>query len=141
MQIKTASWFTDLPEGHTRIGISRGTPHRHQPDYRTYRKLAPGPWFNRVSDEEFYHRYRKEILGPLDPRLVADELFALARGGIPVLLCYEKTGGPVWCHRALAAEWLAEALGHPVPEVGFETLSQHGHPLWPAGLRRAVFED
>jgi hypothetical protein len=41
------------------------------------------PWFSHVAGEEFYHRYRTEtatgrILGPLNPRLVADELFDLA---------------------------------------------------------------
>jgi Protein of unknown function, DUF488 len=129
MQIKTASWFTKLPAGHARIGISRSVPHRLKPGYRIYRKLAPGPWFSHVAGEEFYHRYRTEILGPLNPRLVADELFDLARGGIPVMVCYEKAGGPAVCHRAMAAGWLAEALGHPVPEFGFETWSQFNHPL------------
>jgi hypothetical protein len=57
MQIKTASWFTKLPAGHARIGISRSVPHRLKPGYRIYRKLAPGPWFSHVAGEEFYHRW------------------------------------------------------------------------------------
>ena len=37
-----------------------------------------------------YHLYRTEILGPLDPRLIADALLALGNGRVPVLLCYEQ---------------------------------------------------
>jgi hypothetical protein len=40
----------------------------------------------------------------------------------------------------MAAEWLAEALGHPVVEFGFEVLPQHQHPLMPAALRREIAE-
>jgi hypothetical protein len=40
----------------------------------------------------------------------------------------------------MAAEWLAEALGHPVVEFGFEALPQHRHPLMPAALRRKIAE-
>ena len=42
------------------------------------------------------------------------------------------------CHRAMAAEWLAEALRFPVPEVGFEDLPQDEHPLMPPQLRRVI---
>jgi hypothetical protein len=38
----------------------------------------------------------------------------------------------------MAAEWLAEALGVVVPEVGFESLPQHEHPLMPSQLRRPI---
>jgi len=78
--------------------------------YRLYKALAPGPWFNSVGIDEYYSRYRAEILGPLDPRKVRDDLDGLAAGRTPVLLCYERPGGADWCHRAMAAEWLAEAL-------------------------------
>ena len=136
--MKTASWFTELPAGHSKIGISRGVPRRMAAGYRVYKKLAPGPWFNSVGVDEYYHRYQTEILGPLDPRVIAAELVDLARGGIPVMLCYERPGTGLWCHRAMAAEWLAEALGQPVPEVGFETLPQADHPLMPPELRRPI---
>jgi hypothetical protein len=129
MLIKTASWFSDMPPGHVKVGISRGVPHRVAPGYRIYRRLAPGPWFQSASDDEFAHLYRTEVLGPLNPRFVAGELLDLARGGVPVMVCYEKADGPAWCHRALAAAWLAEALGQPVPEIGFDELSQTDHPL------------
>ena len=63
-----------------RIGISRGQPHRQARGFRVYRKLAPGPWFNSVGVDEYYHLYRTEILGPLNPRAVADELAEMALG-------------------------------------------------------------
>ena len=134
--IKTASWFSPLPEGHIRVGISRGIPRRTPAGYRVYRKLAPGPWFLSVSAQEYDHRYRTEILGPLDPRVVASELSDLAGGRIPCLLCYERVPYGPWCHRALAAAWLAEGLGQPVPELGFEDLPQAQHPYMSAELRR-----
>ena len=136
--MKTASWFTALPDDHQRIGISRGTPRRMPAGYRIYKALAPGPWFNSVGIDEYYTRYRTEILGPLDPRKVADDLRRLSLGKIPTLLCYERPGGADWCHRAMAAEWLAEALGTAVPEFGYETRPQGEHPLMPPQLRRDI---
>src|ERR1019366_452407 len=136
--MKTASWFTTLPDDHKRIGISRGTPRRLPAGYRIYRALAPGPWFNSVGIEEYYHLYRTEVLGPLNPRTVADDLVRLGGGLVPVILCYERPCGADWCHRAMAAEWLAEALGFVVPEVGYEALPQHEHPLMPPQLRRVI---
>lgn len=134
--MKTASWFTVLPDDHMKIGISRGVPRRMVAGYRLFKKLAPGPWFNSVGLEEYYRRYRIEILGPLDPRAVAAELIHMANDRVPVIVCYERPGGTSWCHRAMAAEWLSQALGRVVPEFGFETLAQHDHPLLPEQLRR-----
>ena len=136
--MRTASWFTKLPDDHKRIGISRGTPRRLPAGYRIYRALAPGPWFNSVGIDEYYHLYRTEILHPLNPHTVADDLTRLAGGLVPVILCYERPGTGDWCHRAMAAEWLAEALGFVVPEVGFEALPQHEHPLMPPQFRRVI---
>jgi hypothetical protein len=129
--IKTASWFTKLTTDHARIGISRGTPRGQPAGFRIYRKLAPGLWFNNVGVEEYIARYSVEILAPLDPRKVAAELVELAGGRIPVMLCFEKAGGPSWCHRSLAAAWLADQLAISVPEFGFEDLPQDQHPLRP----------
>lgn len=137
--IKTSNWFQPLPDDHQRVGISRGTPRRVSAGYRIYRDLAPGPWFNSVSVAEYNRRYRAEILGPLTPRQVADDLLALGNGRIPVMLCYERAGKPGdWCHRAIVAEWLAAGLGIVVPEFGFESLPQHEHPLMPRELRRVI---
>ena len=81
-------------------------------------------------------RFREEILVPLNPCAVAAELVEMAAGRTPVMLCHERPGTGQWCHRALVAEWLAQATGEPVPEFGFETLPQHNHPLMPPSLRR-----
>jgi hypothetical protein len=134
--MKTASWFTAVPPDHIKIGISRGTPRGQPAGYRLYKTLAPGPWFNSVSVEEYYRRYRAEILGPLDRERVVHDIRRLAGGRIPVLCCYEKPNGRDWCHRAMAAEWLAVHLKRTVPEFDFLTLPQHEHPLMPAQLRR-----
>ena len=106
--------------------------------YRLYKGLAPGHWFNSVGIDEYYYRYRTEIFAPLDPRKVRDDLERLAAGRVPVLLCYERPVGADWCHRAIAAEWLAEALGVAVPEFGYETRPQGEHPLMPPQLRREI---
>ena len=137
--IKTASWYTKMPEGHIKVGISRGVPHGMAVGYRVYRRLAPGQWFNSTaSPAECERLYRAEILAPLNPRDVAAELEDLARGMVPCMVCFERVHNPEgkWCHRALAAEWLAEALGQAVPEVGFEDLPQRDHPLMHDTLRR-----
>ena len=84
--------------------------------FRMYRKLQPGPWFNSVSTLEYDRLYKAEVLALLDPAKVIADLEAIARGKIPVLCCYERAGSGLWCHRALAAQWLSDALGIKVPE-------------------------
>ncbi len=137
-QMKTASWFTKLPDDHQRIGISRAAPRGLTPGYRHYRALAPGKWFNTPDPVEYYRLYKSEILGVLDPRRVAADLANLAPGKEPCMLCYEQHGKGQWCHRAMVAEWLAESLGVLVPEYGFELLAQGDHPLMPPQLRRHI---
>jgi hypothetical protein len=81
--------------------------------YRVFKTLAPGPWFNSVGIDEYYHRYRTEILGPLDPRAIADTLTNLAGGLVPVLLCYERpptqgsmlTGTAPWSPNGWSKLW------------------------------------
>jgi hypothetical protein len=136
--LKTASWFTVLPADHIKIGISRSIPRFQKPGYRVFRKLQPGPWFNSVGVQEYYDRYRSEVLAQLDPHQVADQLHTLAGERTACMVCFEAPGSGKWCHRALAAEWLAAALGHVVPEFGFEHLPQHEHPMLPPELRRAA---
>lgn len=99
--MKTSSWFKYSGEGC--IGISRGLPHRVPRGYRLYRKLAPGPWFNSVSPEEYRCLFLAEILAPLDPQRVWDELHALVAPHEPVLLCFERDRED--CHRLIAARW------------------------------------
>ena len=134
-RVKTGSWSTQLPDGHMRIGISRGTPRFGiGKDCRLYRKLNPGVWFNRVGTAEYLERYQAEVLDRLDPVQTLAEIEALARGRIPVLCCFEKVGTGQWCHRALAAGWLADSLSINVPEVVHEGLPQDQHPLLPPEL-------
>jgi hypothetical protein len=135
--MKTSSWFTMLPSDHMRIGISRGQPRGQAAGYRMYRKLAPGPWFNSAGPEEYYHLYKTEILAPLNPQVVLGDLVELSLGKVPVLLCFERPNGRDWCHRAMAADWLSNELGFPVPEFGCEHFDQKNHPLMPKALRRA----
>jgi hypothetical protein len=115
--MKTGSWWTPLPANHVRIGISRGVP-RGLARYRVFRKLQPGPWFNSVDVDEYRRLYKAEVLDRLDPLGVAADLEELAGGGVPVLCCYERAGSGSWCHRALVAGWLSEALRERVPELG-----------------------
>jgi hypothetical protein len=130
--MKTSSWQTYTGPG--RIGISRGTPRRSPAGYKLYRPLAPGPWFNSVSHEEYEHRFFEQ-LAQLDARKVWDELHKLTGGAEPVLLCFEKP--PLtkenWCHRRLVAAWLELELDVSVPEMGAEEgynrlCSGHGYP-------------
>jgi len=119
-KIVTSSWFTPLPDEYAPIGISRGVP-RGRSGYRTYRRLAPGAWFNSTSTEEFTRRYREEILDVLDAERVVENLLELADGKTPALLCWERPEqAGKWCHRALVSVWLCEKLGLQVPEYGQE---------------------
>jgi hypothetical protein len=136
--MKTGSWQIPVPAGHIKIGISRGSPRGHAAGFKLYKVLAPGPWFNSVSPAEYYRLYKVDILAPLDPAKIVTAILDRAAGHIPVLCCFERPNGREWCHRAMAAEWLAAHLKEPVPEVGFEHLPQHEHPLMPAELRRHI---
>jgi hypothetical protein len=85
-----------------------------------YRKLAPGPWFSSVDDDEFRQRYFG-LLGRLDPQKIVAELQELAGYNIPALLCFEHPPpNPKWCHRALVSAWFADTVGLMVPEFGHE---------------------
>jgi hypothetical protein len=137
--IITSSWFTPLPAGYCRIGISRGVP-RGQKGYRRYSKLNPGPWFNSVSPVRYRQLYFAEVLDALDPEAVVSYLMELSGQQIPVLLCWEAATPPIrqWCHRALVSAWLHDRLGLQVHEFGLEA---HGfgwsHPLLEPSLRQS----
>ena len=134
----TASWYTKLPDGYCRIGISRGTP-RGQRGFKVYRKLAPGPWFNSVDPLEYRRRYFAQ-LEQLDPTATLKELSALASGLKPALLCFER--GPPdlsWCHRALVSAWFYDTIGISVFEFGHESDGAGWtHPKLPTILRDSV---
>jgi hypothetical protein len=65
----------------------------------------------KMPDEEFEPLMRA-ILAALDPHEVAERL-----GPHAVLLCWEKPFQ--LCHRRMVAEWLEEALGLEIPELGY----------------------
>lgn len=115
----TCCWSTALPASYARIGISRG-PLRGQRGYRSYRPLAPGPWFRSVLAAEFRDLYMAQ-LDTLDPHRVVRDLTELADGRIPALLCFERPPpDPAWCHRGLVSAWFADTLGVRVVEYGHE---------------------
>jgi hypothetical protein len=118
--IITSSWFTALPPEYCRVGISRGVP-RGQRGFHMYRKLQPGPGTLKLPDRVFTERYVLEILQPLDPRQVVDELAEIADDKIPALLCFEHTHSPAWCHRGIVSAWMQAELGLHVPEFGRES--------------------
>ena len=115
--MKTSSLLTY--KGPGRIVISRSVMRGLPAGYRVFKALAPGPWFNSVSKEEYIDLFNKEILMPLDPVETWERLHDLAGGVEPVLLCYEKP--PLteenWCHRTLVADWFQKELGHTVDEL------------------------
>jgi hypothetical protein len=138
-KILTASWFSKLPDTHIKIGISRGVPRGLEAGFRLYRALAPGSWWSRtMTNAEFCRHYDEEVLALLDPAEVVREILARAAGKTPVLCCFERPGEHQWCHRSLAAEWLAAHLGEVVPELGFEELAQRDHPMLPPAPTRAA---
>ncbi len=135
--IVTASWFTSLPLGYTRVGISRGAPRRYTPGYRMLRRLAPGPWFRSVDAEEYVRRYEAEVLSHLDPHDVVNRLSRIGLGGPIALVCFERPGtADGWCHRALVSAWFDRELGLAVPEHGYEHLPPGQHPMLPPPLRK-----
>ena len=132
----TSSWFTPIPDDHQIIGISRGAPRRQKAGYRRYSALAPGPWFHSVDTEEYVHRYLIEILAPLDPHEVWDDLHRLAGQKIPVLVCYEQIGIDAWCHRGLVAAWFADTMGIEVGEFGHvQSGTGKSHPILPTEVK------
>lgn len=130
----TAAWHTRLPPEVARISISRGPP-RGQRGYRRLTELAPGPWFATADEQEYIARYSAQ-LAALDPVAVYQLLIELACGApTAALLCFERPAtSDGWCHRSLAAGWLARALEIAVPEFGYAHLTQEQHPMLPPSL-------
>jgi hypothetical protein len=131
MKIYTSSWYTKLPPEVQRIGISRGTPRGQPAGYRMLSQLAPGPWFNSVSPEE-YHRLFMSQLAALDPKVILAKIEELA-GGKPsvALLCFEKPNDPAaWCHRGQVSAWFQDELKIDIFEFGLESPGRCGwlHP-------------
>jgi len=117
--MKTSSFY--LYSGSGRVSIARTAPRCVTAGFKTYRVLAPGTWLFDPAYKDYAtyrERYFREILAPLDPRKVWDDLHALAGDHEPVLLCHEHLRKPDdWCHRRMVAEWFEEKLGVKVPEM------------------------
>ncbi len=98
------------------------------------RRLAPGPWFSRVSEEEYIMLYGAQ-LADLDPMEMLVKLESMA-GGAPcvVLVCFERPGSGQWCHRSLVAQWLGSKLAMLIPELGHEHLERDQHPMLPPSM-------
>jgi hypothetical protein len=112
----TSSWFTRLPDTVHRIGISRGQPRGQPGGYSMMRELAPGPWFNSVSAEEYFWLYSAQ-LSSLDPQAIVAKIHQLAGGKDAALLCFEAPHDPEkTCHRAYVSAWLLDTLGLVVAE-------------------------
>ncbi|EBW6363816.1 hypothetical protein DPU24_24020 [Salmonella enterica subsp. enterica serovar Oranienburg] len=103
-----------LYKGDGRISIARYAPRNTPTGYRIYSKLAPGTWFNSVSEAKYNELFKNEILARLDPQRTWDELHAMTGGYEPVLLCWERPGE--FCHRHLVAGWFERELGVTVSE-------------------------
>jgi hypothetical protein len=119
--VKTSCFFSYQGDG--RVSIARFAPRKLQ-GFRVYSKLAPGPWFNSVSIEEYLERFHAEILAPLDPAATWNQLHKLVAPYEPVLLCWERPPvaaseiqGQDFCHRRIVAEWFEKELGMVVPEI------------------------
>ena len=74
-----------------------------------YKKLAPRYEFfmkwKRDHDNDYYIKcFNEQVLSPLDPKIVVEELMEKAGSENIALVCYEKPGD--FCHRHLVAEWL-----------------------------------
>ena len=76
-----------------------------------YKKLAPKYGFFKqwqvTHDNDYYiEHFNSEVLSPLNPEEIVNELSRLSNGKDVVLICYEKPTD--FCHRHLVAQWLDE---------------------------------
>ncbi|ECF2938623.1 hypothetical protein ZD68_06215 [Salmonella enterica subsp. enterica serovar Brandenburg] len=110
--------------GEGRICIARYAPRNTPAGYHTFRKLAPGNWFNSVSTSRYIELYEHEVLAKLDPERTWNELHLLAGNAEPVLLCWERPGE--FCHRQLVARWFQRELGIAVEEYDPHATPQFG---------------
>lgn len=78
--------------------------------YRMYKALAPTWDILNTSESktDYEPRFMKEILAPLNPAKVVDDLRKLAGDHPPVLLCFEVPPftHANFCHRHMVANWL-----------------------------------
>jgi len=82
---------------------------------KEYLPLAPtwqiySDYKNSNNSNLYIERYYEEILLPLDPQTVLNEL-----GKFSVLLCWEAPDK--FCHRRIVSKWLEDSLNIKVPEL------------------------
>ena len=120
--MKTASFFTFSGPGS--IGISLGKPRGMTVRCGFYRNLAPRREMLRMPYQVYRDVYFREILGPLDPRQVMDDLQLLAGDSEPVILCFERPPFHAnnWCHRRW---WPNGSVTHLAWMYRKLTLSRH----------------
>lgn len=110
MQTSYFAISSNLPNA---ISIALKSPDFYQG--REYLPLAP-TWeilsnYKKNHDIHLYtERYVSEILIPLDPQKVFEDL-----GKYSVLLCWENPDK--FCHRRIVAKWLEDSLNIKVPEI------------------------
>lgn len=115
------SYFAKSAKHPGAVSIARFPPKWYT-GHRCLR-LAPDPAMLQIGDwEEYRKRYRDEILGPLDPDEILEDLKRFAGSDEIVLLCFEKDRSH--CHRGLVAAWFEETKGIRVPELGDETVTR-----------------
>src|SRR5262245_41483860 len=94
VRVVTSSWFTKLPAGMVRIGISRAVPRGQPAGYRRLRQLEPGLWFNSVTPAEYLRRYGEQR-GRLSPHSIIATIDEMADGhDSAALLCFESPQDP-----------------------------------------------
>ncbi|MGY3328664.1 hypothetical protein ACVILI_001681 [Mesorhizobium sp. USDA 4775] len=133
MQIVTSSFFAKLPTHFALISIARWAPHRLR-DVPALRALAPGEWFKSVDVDEYRRRYLEQ-LARLDPHEIVRTIHDLAAGRPAALLCWERPGDGVFCHRGYVSAWLFDQVGLQVPEYGLHGCG-HQHPKLPGAERQ-----
>lgn len=124
------SYFGQLrnfPVNFIPISICGGVPKWY--DGAQYKKVAPkwsffSVWKSTHDDEYYVEHFNREVLGPLNPQKVLDDIQALIPEKIRnemsapvwendnvhvVLLCYEKRGD--FCHRHLVSKWINDWAG------------------------------
>lgn len=84
-----------------------------------YKKLAPkynffAKYLEDGDKEAYTKSYYDEVLAPLDPYEIYNELCGLVEDE-PILLCWEHE--KLFCHRHLVADWLMEHLAIEIEEI------------------------
>lgn len=104
------------------IGIAVGPPNWWRGP--NYPPLAPTRRMLKMTLPD-YNKAFAEILAALDPQRVVDDLYELAHGWEPIILCWEKPEDV--CHRHYVSRWLTEA--------GVASCAEH------PGVKKAVAPD